>query len=73
MQIMQISSLTMHDTKMYEAESDSTEKNRSRISHKINDWLINQISTGKSLPRPPLSDQGQGHGITLNLFSDTPS
>ena len=26
MQIMQISSLTMHDTKMYEAESDSTEK-----------------------------------------------
>ena len=25
MQIMQISSLTMHDTKMYEAESDSTE------------------------------------------------
>ena len=26
MQIMQISSLTMHDTKMYEAESESTEK-----------------------------------------------
>ena len=26
MQIMQISSLTMHETKMYEAESDSTEK-----------------------------------------------
>ena len=26
MQIMQISSLTMHDTKMYEAESDSMEK-----------------------------------------------
>ena len=26
MQIMQISSLTMHDTKMYEAELDSTEK-----------------------------------------------
>ena len=26
MQIMQISSLTVHDTKMYEAESDSTEK-----------------------------------------------
>ena len=26
MQIMQISSLTMHDTKMFEAESDSTEK-----------------------------------------------
>ena len=26
MQIMQISSLTMHDTKMHEAESDSTEK-----------------------------------------------
>ena len=26
MQIMQISSLTMHNTKMYEAESDSTEK-----------------------------------------------
>ena len=26
MQIMQISSLTMHDTKMYEAVSDSTEK-----------------------------------------------
>ena len=25
MQIMQFSSLTMHDTKMYEAESDSTE------------------------------------------------
>ena len=25
MQIMQISSLTMHDAKMYEAESDSTE------------------------------------------------
>ena len=27
MQIMQISSLTMHDTKMYEAKLDSTEKN----------------------------------------------
>ena len=27
MQIMQISSLTLHDTTMYEAESDSTEKN----------------------------------------------
>ena len=27
MQIMQNSSLTMHDTKMYEEESDSTEKN----------------------------------------------
>ena len=26
MQIMQISSLTVHDTNMYEAESDSTEK-----------------------------------------------
>ena len=26
MQIMQISSLPMHDTNMYEAESDSTEK-----------------------------------------------
>ena len=26
MQIMQISSLTMHDAKMYEAESESTEK-----------------------------------------------
>ena len=26
MRIMQISSLTMHDTKMYEVESDSTEK-----------------------------------------------
>ena len=26
MQIMQISSLTMQDTKMYEAKSDSTEK-----------------------------------------------
>ena len=26
MQIMQISSLTMHDTKMYEAEWDSMEK-----------------------------------------------
>ena len=47
---MQISSLTMHDTKMYEAESDSTEKNWSRISHKINDWLINPISTRISLP-----------------------
>ena len=46
---MQISSLTMHDTKMYEAESDSTEK-RPRISHKINDWLISQNSTGISLP-----------------------
>ena len=57
MQIMQISSLTMHDTKMYEAESDSMEKNWPRISHKINDWLINQISTGISLPiialKPP--------------------
>ena len=50
MQIMQISSLTMHDTKMYEAESDSTEKKWPRINHKINDWLINQISTGISLP-----------------------
>ena len=47
---MQISSLTMHDTKIYEAESDSMEKNWSRISHKINDWLINQISTEISLP-----------------------
>ena len=47
---MQISSLTMHDTKMYEAESDSTEKNWSSNSHKINDWLINQISTRISLP-----------------------
>ena len=27
MQIMQISSLTVQDTKMYEADSDSTEKN----------------------------------------------
>ena len=35
---------------MYEAESDSTE-NYPRISHKINDWLINQISTGISLPK----------------------
>ena len=26
MQIMQVSSLTMHDTKMYEAESGSTDK-----------------------------------------------
>ena len=34
---------------MYEAESDSTE-NYPRISHKINDWLINQISTGICLP-----------------------
>ena len=50
MQIMQISSLTMHDTKLYEAESDSTEKSWARISHSINDWLINQISTGISLP-----------------------
>ena len=51
MQIMQLSSLTMHNTKMYEAESDSTEKkNWARISHKINDWLINQISTEISLP-----------------------
>ena len=39
----------MHDTKMYEAESDSTKK-LPRISHKVNDWLINQISTGISLP-----------------------
>ena len=45
---MQISSLTMHDTKMY--ESDSMEK-WPRINHKINDWLINQISTGISLPK----------------------
>ena len=41
----------MHDTKMYEAKLDSTEKNWSRISHKINNWLINQISTGISLPK----------------------
>ena len=27
MQIMQINSLIMHDTKMYEAKSDSAEKN----------------------------------------------
>ena len=27
------------------------QRNWSRISHKINDWLINQISTGISLPR----------------------
>ena len=51
MHIMQINSLTMHDTKMYEAESDSTEKNWPRISHKINVWLINQMSTGISLPK----------------------
>ena len=42
---MQICSLTMQDTKRYEAESDSTEKNWPRISHKIK----NQISTGISL------------------------
>ena len=48
MQIMQISSLTMYDTKMYEADSDSTEKNWPRMSHKINYWLI--IGTGMSLP-----------------------
>ena len=47
---MQISSLTMYDTKMYEAESDSTEKNWPRISHKINNWLINQINIRISLP-----------------------
>ena len=40
----------MHDTKLYEAELDSTEKSWPRISHSINDWLINQISTGISLP-----------------------
>ena len=51
MRIMQISSLIMHGTKMYEAESDSTEKNWPRISHKINDCLIDQISTGISLPK----------------------
>ena len=51
MQIMQISSLTMHDTKMYEAESDSMGKKWPRINHKINDWLINQISTGIPLPK----------------------
>ena len=35
---------------MYEAESDSMKK-MPRINHKINDWLINQISTGISLPK----------------------
>ena len=49
---MQMSSITMHDTKMYKAESDSMKK-LARISHKINDWLINQISTGISLPVRP--------------------
>ena len=35
---------------MIEVESDSTlQKDFPRISHK-NDWLINQISTGISLP-----------------------
>ena len=48
---MQNSSLTMHDTKMCEAESNSTEKiGLGSDSHKINDWLINQISTGIFLP-----------------------
>ena len=50
MLIMQIISLTMHDTKMYEAESNLTEKKSPRISHKIIDWLINQISTAIPLP-----------------------
>ena len=59
MQIMQISSLNMHDTKMYEAELDSTEKNWPRISHKINDWLINQISTVISLPIKRSDIQGK--------------
>ena len=46
----------MHDTKMYEAESDSTEKNWPGINHKMNDWLINQISTGIYLPNYTYSD-----------------
>ena len=37
---MQISSSTMHDSNMNEAESDSTEKISYRIIHKIGDWLI---------------------------------
>ena len=52
MQIMQISSLTMHDTKIYEAESYCREKIGLESIIKINDWLINQISTGISLPIP---------------------
>ena len=47
---MQINSLNMQDTKLYEAESNYREKNYSWISHVLNDWLINQIRTGISLP-----------------------
>ena len=50
MQSMQLSSLTMHDTEMYEAELDLKEKNWPGISPKIIDRLISKISTGISLP-----------------------
>ena len=60
---MQIISLTMHDTKMNKAELDSMEKIWLRISHKIPDWLINQISRETSLP---ISDSIFWGGVSMS-------
>ena len=48
MQNMQMNSLTMHDTKYM--RRNQTKKNCPRISHIMNVWLINHLSSIQEYP-----------------------